>query len=82
MKYADLYINRIQSLCRERGITTYQLHQMSGISQSTLSNILCGHSQNQKVMTLHKIALAFGLTLSEFVDFKELNEYSFEENEK
>ena len=82
MKYADLYINRIQSLCLERGITTYQLHQMSGVSQSTLSNILCGHSQNQKVMTLHKIALAFGLTLSEFVDFKELNEYSFEENEK
>ena len=82
MKYADLYINRIQSLCRERGITIYQLHQMSGVSQSTLSNILCGHSQNQKVMTLHKIALAFGLTLSEFVDFKELNEYSFEENEE
>lgn len=82
MKYADLYINRIQSLCRERGITIYQLHQMSAVSQSTLSNILCGHSQNQKVMTLHKIALAFGLTLSEFVDFKELNEYSFEENEE
>ena len=27
--------------------------------------------------TLHKIALAFNMTLAEFLDFPELNEYSF-----
>jgi len=32
-------------------------------------------------MTLHKIALAFGMTLSEFLDFDELNNYSFDEDD-
>ena len=43
---------------------------------------MCGHSQNQKVLTLHKIALAFGMTLAEFLDFRELNEYAFDDNEE
>lgn len=81
MKYADLYANRIRSLCLQRDISVYQLHKLSDVSQSTLSNILCGHSQNQKIMTLHKIALAFGMTLAEFLDFEELNTFSFDEND-
>ena len=82
MKYSDLYVTRIRSLCRQHGITLYQLHELSGVSQSTLSNIMCGHSQNQKVLTLHKIALAFGMTLAEFLDFRDLNEYAFDDNEE
>jgi hypothetical protein len=31
------------------------------------------------VATLHRIALAFNMTLSEFLDFDELNEYSFDD---
>ena len=29
---------------------------------------------------MHKIANAFNMTLAEFLDFEELNEYSFEDN--
>ena len=29
---------------------------------------------------MHKIANAFNMTLAEFLDFDELNEYSFEDN--
>ncbi|HIR32296.1 MAG TPA: XRE family transcriptional regulator, partial [Candidatus Faecousia faecavium] len=32
------------------------------------------------VKTLHKIALAFNMTLAEFLDFEELNNYSFDED--
>ncbi len=33
-------------------------------------------------MTLHKLAIAFNMTLSEFLDFDELNDYSFDEDEE
>ena len=51
----------------------------SGINQSTIDNIVRGLTRNPRAMTLHKIALAFGMTLSEFLDFPELNDYSFDE---
>ena len=53
---------------------------MSDVKQSTLDNIVRGLTKNPRVKTLHKIALAFNMTLAEFLDFEELNEYSFEED--
>ena len=53
---------------------------MSDVKQSTLDNIVQGNTKNPRVKTLHKIALAFNMTLSEFLDFNELNEYSFEDD--
>lgn len=77
--YSEIFINRILSLCSSRGITIYQLSIMSGVSHSTLDNIVNQHTFNPRIQTLHKIALAFGMTLAEFVDFDELNSYSFDE---
>ena len=54
---------------------------MSGIKQSTLDNIVRGLTKNPRVMTLHRIALAFNMTLAEFLDFKDLNDYAFDEDE-
>lgn len=81
MKYSDLYVNRIRSLCNQRGISINRLATMSGVKQSTLDNIVRGLTTNPKIKTLHMIANAFNMTLSEFLDFDELNQYSFfEEN--
>ncbi len=77
--YSEILINRILSLCSSRGISIYQLSIMSGVSHSTLDNIVNQHTFNPRIQTLHKIALAFGMTLAEFVDFDELNSYSFDE---
>ena len=52
---------------------------MSGINQSTIDNIVRGLTKNPRVMTLHKIAIAFNMTVSEILDFKELNDYSFDD---
>ena len=38
-----------------------------------------GLTKNHRVKTLHKIALAFNMTLAEFLDFDELNDYAFDE---
>lgn len=80
MEYSDLYIERIRALCRERGIAINKLATMSDVRQSTLDNIVRGLTKNPRVKTLHKIALAFNMTLSEFLDFKALNEYSFDDD--
>lgn len=82
MEYSEIYIGRIRELCRQRGISINKLSDMSGVKQSTLDNIVRGLTKNPRVKTLHRIALAFNMTLYEFLDFEELNEYSFEDSEE
>ena len=78
-RYSELIINRISSLCVKRGITIYQLSKMSGVSHSTLDNIVNRNTFNPRIKTLHKIATAFSLTVAEFLDFDELNNFSFDD---
>lgn len=78
-KYGQILVQRIESLCRKRGFTHYQLAIMSGLKHSTLSDIMTGKRDNPKIQTLHKIALGFSMTLAEFLDFDELNSFSFDE---
>lgn len=77
-EYSNIILNRILFLCEKRGITINKLADMSGVRQSTIHNLVCGASVNPKIRTLHKIAIAFNMTLAEFLDYEELNDYSFE----
>ena len=80
MEYANIFVQRIRKLCKERGIAINKLATMSDVKQSTLDNIMQGNTKNPRVKTLHKIALAFNMTLAEFLDFSDLNDYSFEDD--
>ena len=80
MEYSELYVKRIRRLCKDRKIAINKLATMSDVKQSTLDNIVRGLTKNPRVKTLHKIALAYGMTLSEFLDFDELNDYSFDDD--
>lgn len=75
MTYPDVYALRIQQLCKKYDITINRLATMSGLPQSTIDNIMRGISKNPRVKTLHKIAITFNMTLSEFLDFPELNNF-------
>ena len=81
MTYSDLYALRIRQLCKKQGITINRLATLAGLKQSTIDNIIHGTSKNPKVRTLHKIAVVFGMTLSEFLDYPELNEYSIDDED-
>lgn len=81
-KYAQIIVDRVLLLCRQRGISIYQLSQMSGVSHSTLDNFLNRKTFNPRIRTLHKIAIAFGMTLAEFLDFPDLNNYVFDEEKE
>ena len=82
MDYSEIYIKRIRSLCKQRGIAINKLATMSDVKQSTLDNIVRGLTKNPRVKTLHKLAIAFNMTLAEFLDFDELNNYSFEDDDE
>ena len=80
MEYSEIFVKRIRGLCKQRGISINKLANMSDVKQSTLDNIMRYNTKNPRVQTLHRIALAFNMTLSEFLDFKALNDYAFDED--
>lgn len=82
MDYSEIYVKRIRSLCKQRGIAINKLATMSDVKQSTLDNIVRGLTKNPRVKTLHKLAIAFNMTLAEFLDFDELNAYSFDDDDE
>ncbi|SMC81817.1 helix-turn-helix domain-containing protein [Papillibacter cinnamivorans] len=77
MTYSEIIIMRISSICRQRGIAYNKLASMSGLNQSTIDNIVRGVTKDPRIQTLHRIAIGMNMTLAEFLDFKELNEFSF-----
>lgn len=82
MEYSKIYVARIQTLCKQREISINKLATMSDVKQSTLDNIVRGLTKNPRVKTLHKIAIAFNMTLSEFLDYEDLNNFSFDDDEE
>ena len=67
-------LERINELRKNRGWSIYKLAEESGITQSTLANMFTRKS-NPSIPTLIQLCEAFGITLSQFFDDKEL-EYS------
>ena len=79
MTYSDVIIKRLNNFCNIRGITTNKLATLSGITQSTVDNIMRGNTKNPSLRTLHRISFGLGVTLSEFFDFPEINNTIFED---
>lgn len=79
MTYSDVIIKRLTDLCTERHITINKLATLSGITQSTVDNLMKGKTRNPKLKTLHKLAIGLNMTVSELLDFPEMNESIFED---
>lgn len=79
MTYSDVIILRLTKLCEEQHITINKLATLSGITQSTVENIMSGKTKNPKLKTLHKLAIGLDMMVSELLDFPEMNETIFED---
>ena len=79
MSYSDVIIKRLTTLCKERNITVNKLATLSGITQSTVENIMSGKTKNPKLKTLHKLAIGLNMSVSGLLDFPEMNETIFED---
>lgn len=70
MKVGEAVRRRIRGLCAERGITLNKLSTISGITQSTLNNIVSGRNNSATVATIQKICNGLGITLVDFFQNK------------
>ena len=65
--------NRILELCQERNITINKLANLSALPPSSLKAILCGRSQNPKLLTIKILCDGLGITLGEFFSTPEFD---------
>lgn len=59
---------RILDLCRQRGITVNRLATISGVTQSTVNNIVSGRNHSVTVATIKKLCDGLDITLRDFFD--------------
>lgn len=57
---------RILELCEQRRITVNKLATLSGLTQSTLSNIISGRNNSTTVSTVKKICDGLNMPILEF----------------
>ena len=79
MTYAQAIAIRMDQVCKDKQITLNKLATLSGLRQSTLDNIARGNTKYPTLKTLHRISVGLGMTVSEFLNFAELNETVFED---
>ena len=64
--------NRIIELCGEKGWTINKLATESGVSPSSLKNILYGKSKNPGIVTIKMLCDGLGVSLFDFFDIPSL----------
>jgi len=57
---------RILQLCDERDISINKLSSLSGVTQSTVNNIVSGRNNSATVSTVKKLCDGLGITIEEF----------------
>ena len=70
MKSKEALRMRILELCDQRNMSVNALGRISGITQSTLNNIVSGRNNSTTVSTVKKICDGLEIDLSEFFDSK------------
>ncbi len=57
---------RILELCQERELSVNKLCTISGVTQSTVNNIISGRNNSATVATVKKLCDGLGITIEEF----------------
>lgn len=68
---------RILKLCREKNISINKLSTMSGVTQSTVNNIVSGRNRSATISTIKKLCDGLGITIEQFFDsdlFRDLDQ--------
>ncbi len=66
MNIGEAVSDRILELCDERHITINKLCTISGVTQSTVNNIISGRNRSTTVSTVKKLCDGLEITLGEF----------------
>lgn len=66
MTIGEAVRTRILNLCEERGISVNKLSVMSGVTQSTVNNIISGRNNSATVATIQKLCDGLDISIQEF----------------
>ena len=66
MTVGEAVRQRIIQLCQDRDISINKLSSISGVTQSTVNNIVSGRNNSTTVSTIKKLCDGLGITIDEF----------------
>ncbi|MBR6068989.1 MAG: helix-turn-helix transcriptional regulator [Ruminococcus sp.] len=77
MNISEAVAARILDLCKQKNITVNKLSTLSGVTQSTVNDIVNRKAKNIGIVTIKKLCDGFEMTISDFFntdDFKKLEQ--------
>ena len=66
MTIAEATVKRLLELCSERNITINKISNISGITQSTVSDIVNGTTTNTGIVTIKQLCDGFDISVRTF----------------
>lgn len=66
MDIGEAVKERILELCREKNLSVNKLSNLSGVTQSTVNNIVSGRNRSATISTVKKLCDGMGITIEEF----------------
>ena len=66
MRIGEAVRGRIVQLCEEREISVNKLSNISGVTQSTVNNIVSGRNRSATISTIKKLCDGLDITVDEF----------------
>lgn len=66
MNVGEAVKERILQLCKEENLSVNKLSSMSGVTQSTVNNIVSGRNHSTTISTIKKLCDGLGITIEEF----------------
>ena len=68
MSLAEAVALRIEDLLKEHNLTQYKLYKLSGVSQTSISDIRSKKNKAPNLYIVYELAQGFGMSLAEFFD--------------
>lgn len=68
MNIGEAVRQRIMELCGQRGLSVNALSNLSGVTQSTVNNIISGRNHSTTVSTIKKLCDGLDISISDFFD--------------
>lgn len=66
MTIGEAVKERILELCRQKDLSINKLSTMSGVTQSTVNNIVSGRNRSATISTIKKLCDGMGITIEDF----------------
>lgn len=66
MNIGEAVRDRIVELCSEKDISINKLCSISGVTQSTVNNIVSGRNRSATISTIKKLCDGLGITIQDF----------------